>query len=387
MTKKILILGGGSAGVMFANRMVKEFSRDEAEVTVIEKSKEHTYQPAFTLVVFELDDPANLVRPTKDLFFEGVDLVFDEATKIDAEKQKVSTANSGDFAYDYLVICTGAKLFYDEPEGIEDALKAEKNVFSFYTIDGAQKLRDALKNFEGGTIVSSISEMPIKCPAAPMKFIMMAEDTMRKKGIREKCKFVFTTPLPAVFAKEPYATTMNRIYTEREIEALANFTPSSIDHKKGIIEDFGGQQVKFDLLCITPRHGGQDIIENSEGVGDAAGWIPCDKNLMLHTKFDNIYSLGDANDFPTSKTASGARKQAKILTQRMKAHIRGGDPDKYSYDGHIICPVLTRHQRVMFAEFNYTESISPGIESYVNWVLKVHMLRPLYWNLMLKGMV
>ncbi len=105
--KKVLILGGGSAGVMFANRMVREFSRDEAEVTVIERSKEHIYQPAFTLVVFGLDDPENLVRPTKDLFFEGVNLIFDEATKIDIEKQTVTTANSGDLAYDYLVICTG----------------------------------------------------------------------------------------------------------------------------------------------------------------------------------------------------------------------------------------------------------------------------------------
>jgi sulfide:quinone oxidoreductase len=385
--KKVLILGGGSAGVMFANRMVREFSRDEAEVTVIERSKEHIYQPAFTLVVFGLDDPENLVRPTKDLFFEGVNLIFDEATKIDPEKKTVTTANSGDLAYDYLVICTGSKLFYDEPEGIEEGLKKGENVFNFYTMDGSIKLRDALKNFEGGTIVSTVCEMPIKCPAAPMKFIMMAEDTMRKKGIREKCKFVFTTPLPAVFSKEPYATTMDKIYSTREIEAISNFAPATVDYENGVVEDFGGQKVEFDLLCITPRHGGDDVIENSPGVGDAAGWIPCDKNLMVHKKFDSIYSLGDANDFPTSKTASGARKQAKILTRRMKAHIRGGDPNKHTYDGHIICPILTRYGRVMFAEFNYTESISPGIESYANWMIKVHMLRPLYWNLMLNGLV
>lgn len=107
---------------------------------------------------------------------------------------------------------------------------------------------------------------------------------------------------------------------------------------------------------------------------------------MTHKNFDNIYAIGDANDFPTSKTASGARKQAKILTERMKAHIRGGE-QKATYDGHIICPILTRYGRVMFVEFNYDESISSGTESYITWLLKVHMLRPLYWNLMLKGMV
>jgi len=385
--KQILILGGGSAGVMFANRMRKEFSKDEAEITVVEKSDKHIYQPAFTLVVFGLDEPENLVRPTKDLFFEEINLITDEATKIDAKKNKVTTAKHGDISYDYLVIATGSKLHYDEPEGMKEGLEKGENVFSIYTMEGAIKLKDAIKKFEGGTIVSSICEMPIKCPGAPMKFIMMAEDTMRKRGIRDKCKFVFTTPLPAVFAKEPYASTLNRVYKTREIEAIPNFTPATVDAEKGILEDFGGQKVEFDLLCITPRHGGQDVIVNSEGVGDgAAGWIPCDKNLMVHKNFDNIYAIGDANDFPTSKTASGARKQAKILTERMKAHIRGGEP-KATYDGHIICPILTRYGRVMFAEFNYTESISPGIESYVNWVLKVHMLRPLYWNLMLRGMV
>lgn len=384
--KQILILGGGSAGVMFANRMRKEFSKDEAEITVVEKSDKHIYQPAFTLVVFGLDDPENLVRPTKDLFFEGINLIMDEATKIDPKNNKVTTANHGDLSYDYLVIATGSKLFYDEPEGIKEGLEKGENVFTFYTMEGAIKLRDALKDFEGGTIVSSICEMPIKCPAAPMKFIMMVEDTMRKRGIRDKCKFVFTTPLPAVFAKEPYASTMNKIFSTREIEAIPNFAPATVDAEKGTLEDFGGQTVEFDLLCITPRHAGVDLIENSEGVGDAAGWVPCDKNLMVHKNFDNIYAIGDANDFPTSKTASGARKQAKILTNRMKAHIRGGEP-KATYDGHIICPILTRYGRVMFAEFNYTESISPGIESYINWVIKVHTLRPLYWNLMLKGMV
>lgn len=385
--KKILILGAGSAGVMFANRMVKEFSKDEAEITIVERGTTHTYQPAFTLITFGLEDPENLVRPTKGLLSEGVNLITDEATKIDPKKNVVTTANHGDMSYDYLVIATGSKLYYDEPEGYQEGLDKGEKVFTFYTMDGAQKLHEALEKFEGGTIVSSIVEMPIKCPAAPMKFIMMVEDTMRKKGIRDKCKFVFTTPLPAVFAKEPYASTMIKIFSTRGIEALANFTPASVDAEKGVLEDFGGQKVKFDLLCMTPRHGGQDVIENSEGVGDAAGWIPCEKNLMTHNNFDNIYAIGDANDFPTSKTASGARKQAKVLTEKMKAHIRGGDPDKATYDGHIICPVLTRYGRVMFAEFNYTESISPGIESYVNWVLKVHMLRPMYWNLMLKGLV
>ncbi|MBF0556312.1 MAG: NAD(P)/FAD-dependent oxidoreductase [Nitrospirae bacterium] len=385
--KRIVVIGGGSGGVMFSNRMRNAFTPDEVEITVIERSEKHFYQPAFTLVVFDLEDPVNLMRPVKDLFFDGIKLIHDEATKIDAVNNKVSTVKSGDLSYDYLVIATGAKLIFDEdPEGLKDALDKGSNVFNFYKLEGAIKLRDALKDLDGGTVVVSVCSMPIKCPAAPMKVIMLAEDMMRRKGIRNKFKFIFTTPMPAVFSREPYASKLNSIFASRGIETMANFNPSEVDSSKGVLKDFGKKEVRFDSLTITPPHGGEAVIENSEGVGDAAGWVTCDKHLMVSKKYKNIYGIGDATDFPTSKTASGIRKQAKVLVARLGADITG-IPTKAAYDGEIICPMLTRNKRVMFAHFNYTEAISPAIESYANWVLKVYMLRPLYWNLMLNGLV
>jgi len=386
--KSVVILGGGSAGVMFANRMRREFSEDTVKITVIEKRDTHFYQPAFTLVVFNLDTPENLTRPVKDLFYEGINLIADEATKIDPQNNKVATSKHGEISYDYLVIATGAKLVYDAPEGMKEGLDRGKNVFMFYTLDRAIQLREALKKFEGGTIVSSICEMPIKCPAAPAKFIMLAEDEMRRRGIRDKCRFVFTTSMPDVFSRQPYAAKLNSIFKERGIEAIPNFNPSEVDYEQGVIKSFtkGQEPVKFDLLCITPPHEGQPMIEQSKGIGNAAGWVTCDKHRMVHTAYNNIYGIGDATDFPTSKTASGIRKQAKVLTERMKSLLKGEEPTA-TYDGEVICPMPTKYKRALFAEFNYTESISPAIESYFSWVIKVHMLRPLYWNLMLRGLM
>jgi len=384
--KQILILGAGSAGVMAANRLRKEFSMDEVELTVIEKSDKHYYQPAYSLIVWDLEEPENIVRPVKGLLHDGINLITDEAKKINAEENIVATAKSGDIHYDWLIITTGAKYNFEEPEGFAEGLSKSEKVFTNYNLEGALKLRDRFKDFDGGTIVSSIADMPIKCPAAPAKFIFMAEDEMRRRGIRHKCKFIFTTTMPSVFSREPYVHKMNDLCSTRDIQTIGNFTPAEIDPDKGIIKDFQGREVKFDVLCLAPHHMGQTVIEESEGVGDDIGFVTCDKNLMVHTKYKNIYSIGDAANFPTSKTASGARKQAAILTERMAAHIRGGEP-KATYDGEIICPILTRHKRVMFANFNYTESLSPAIESYMNWVIKVHMLRPMYWNLMLNGLM
>ncbi len=384
--KHIVILGAGSAGVMFANRLRREVSESEVEITIIERKEMHFYQPAYTLIVFGLEEPENLMRPTKDLFYDGINLIIDEATKIDAEKSTISTAKNGDISYDYLVIATGAKFNFDEPEGMKEGLEKAENVHTFYTFEGALKLREALNNFEGGTIISSVAEMPIKCPAAPMKFIMMAEDMMREKGIRNKCKFIFTITLPAVFSREPYVGKLNSLFKAKGIEAIPNFAPSQVDYNNGVLKDYSGKELKFDLLSIVPPHEGDQVVENAEGVGNPAGYVACDKNHMYSLNYKNIYSIGDATDFPTSKTASGARKQAKVLVDRVKSILKGEEP-KATYDGEIICPMLTRNKRVLFAHFNYTESLSPAIESYMNWVLKVHMLRPMYWNLMLKGLM
>ncbi len=386
--KKIVVLGGGSAGAMFSNRMRKEFSEIELEITVIERRDIHIYQPALTLVTFGYEEIENIIRPINEVFFEGINLVTDEVTKVHPKDNKVSTAKSGDFNYDYLVIATGAKLNFepDSIEGFKEALDKEDKVHTFYEINRMPKLKEALKNFEGGTIACSVSEMPIKCPAAPMKFIMLAEDMMRHRGIRDKCKFIFTTTMPDVFARQPYAAKLNSIFKSRGIESTPNFAPSEIDHDKGIVKEYGGKQYNFDLLCIIPPHEGETAIEESEGVSDPAGWVTCDKNQMIHREFNNIYGIGDATDFPTSKTASGARIQAKVLTERLKDHLKGKEPTS-TYDGEIICPMPTRYKRALFAQFNYEESISPAIESYANWVIKVHMLRPMYWNLMLNALM
>lgn len=384
--KRIVVIGGGSAGVMAANRMRRTLRRDEAEITVVEKSDRHLYQPGLVPLLFDLDKPENLTRPMSDLLLGGVNLVIDEAKSIDQEENKITTAKSGDIFYDYLVIATGAQLYLDEPPGMKEGLEKGENVFTFYTMEGAVKLRDALKKFEGGTIVSSVAEMPIKCLAAPMKFIMLLESITRRKGKRNKYRFVLTVPTLSVPPNiEPYASALDAILKSRDIEVMLDFTPATVDADNGILEDFKGNRANFDLLAITPPHLGQELIENSDGIGDPIGWVPCDKNSLMHRSFGNIYVIGDAGDFPLAKTASGARKQAKVLAQRMRAHIRGQEPEA-TYDGYAVCPIYTRYGRAMFAEFDYTGSISPARESYFKWLIHIHAMRRLYWNLMLRGL-
>jgi sulfide:quinone oxidoreductase len=382
--KQVVVIGGGSAGIMAANRLRKRVGPAEADIAVIEKSTQHFYQPGFLTILFDIDKQEDLVRDVKDLLADGIRLVTDEARKIDPQG-KVTTARSGTIPFDYLVIATGAKLLLDETEGLREGLSEGTNVFSFYTLEHALKLREALKRFSGGTIVSCIAEMPIKCLAAPVEFILLAEAEMRRRGIRDKCRFMLTTPTPSIPPNmEPYAGHVERLLHDRGIEVMTEFNPSRIDGKKGFCEGFLGEKMAFDLLCIIPPHGGQDLIQNSEGLSDPMGWVTCNKNTLRHRDFDNIYAIGDAGSFPSGKTASAARKQAAVLAQRIKSHIAGTEPSA-TYDGNTVCPILTGFGRAFFAEFDYGRSISAVKESRFNWFLHVSLLRRLYWDFILKG--
>jgi sulfide:quinone oxidoreductase len=229
--------------------------------------------------------------------------------------------------------------------------------------------------------------MPIKCLASPVKFILLAESMARVKGRRDKYRFVLTVPTLSVPPNiEPYAGALEAILKSRGIEVMLDFAPATVDSGSGTLEDFKGGQVKFDLLAIIPPHEGQDLLQNSPEVGDPVGWVPADKNTLHHSKLDNVYVLGDAGNFPSGKTASGAREQARVLARRLTDTVRGREPQAV-YDGHTVCPVYTRYGRAMFAEFDYNRSISPARESYLKWLIHIHLLRRLYWNLFLKGII
>ncbi|RLI83763.1 hypothetical protein DRP07_02890, partial [Archaeoglobales archaeon] len=146
-----------------------------------------------------------------------------------------------------------------------------------------------------------------------------------------------------------------------------------------------GEELPFDLLVVVPPNEGEPIYEDLQ-IADPTNFVIADKHKLVVEKYPNVFAIGDCANYPTSKTASGARKQAEVLANNLVAMIRGKEP-KYQYTGHIICPIITRFGKALFAEFDYEKSISPAEEMWSNWVLKIYMLRPLYWSYMLKGLI
>ena len=217
--KRFLILGAGTAGTMMANKLRKSLSVDEWEITIVDQHKTHYYQPGFLFIPFGIYNKQDVIKPKTDFFPPGVNVVFSEIDRIDGENNQVFLNDSKVLSYDMLIIATGVRTVPEETPGLKDKLWY-KNIFDFYTVEGAIALQKFFKSWEGGKLVMAIAEMPFKCPVAPIEFVCLADWYFTQAGIRDKVDISFVTPLPGAFTK-PIATKMlSTLLEEKNIKVI-----------------------------------------------------------------------------------------------------------------------------------------------------------------------
>ncbi|MCL6471205.1 MAG: NAD(P)/FAD-dependent oxidoreductase [Firmicutes bacterium] len=381
---KILVIGGGSAGIMTAARLRNELTPEEAEITIVEPSDYHIYQPAFTLVVFGVESPEKIKRPIEEVIPQGCSLVKDELASLNTDENYIETKSGQRLDYDYLILATGARPVLDDIVGLEENL-GKNGIHDFYTFEGALRLREAIEKFEGGNFVVVQPPMPFKCPGAPIKMALMADDYFRRKGIRDKVNITVTSTLASVFTREPYKSKFDQIFAERGLNAVPKFNPGIIDVERKVIKAWEGTEVPYDIAVVIPPNEGQTVYEDSD-IADASNFIRADKHLLVSDSHDNIYPVGDASGIPASKTASGAKKQAEVITFNLIAKIKG-EETAASYSGLVSCPILTGFGKAIFAEFDYEQSLSPAQESSSSWTFMTQGMMPIYWDYMLTGKI
>ena len=198
--KKLVILGAGTAGTMMLNKLYPVLDKSEWQITIVDQFETHYYQPGFLFIPFGIYNRRDVIKPKRDFFPPGSNVLVSEIEKIEPENNRVILSNNVVLDYDYLIIATGSKISPDETEGLKDGLWY-KNIFDFYTIEGACALADFFKHWEGGNLVLNITEMPIKCPVAPLEFVFLADWYFTERGIRDKVNIHFVTPLPGAFTK------------------------------------------------------------------------------------------------------------------------------------------------------------------------------------------
>lgn len=391
--KKLLILGGGTAGTMSANRlssMLKDW-----QVTVIDRDDNHRYQPGYLFIPFGTYKPNQVTKSRREVLRKGVNVVYGEVDRVIPTENKVVLADGSSHDYDYLIIATGVSPRPDQTDGLAEGIALKDRVHEFYTYEGSVALARKLEKFEGGNVVINIVEMPIKCPVAPLEFAFLADDFFTKKGIRDKVTMTYVTPLGAAFTQPIAAKAFGATLEEKGITVEPDYMLMEVDNETNEIVSYDERRIPFDLLVSVPVNMGQEFLAES-GLARELNLVPVDKFTQLSTQYDNIFALGDANNIPASKAGSVAHFEVDIFVENFMQHI-AGQAMTHRFDGHANCFIETGGGKAMLIDFNYNVEPLPGKYPYpvvgpmsllkktrFNHVGKL-AFKWMYWNILMPG--
>lgn len=392
--KNLVILGAGTAGTMMANHLQHDLKKAGWQISIIDEREAHHYQPGYLFLPFDIYTPEDIVKTIDEFIPRDVQLIRQQIEKILPAENKIRLQNGDELPYDVLIIATGAKIAPEETTGMKGA-EWQKSVFDFYTFEGALALRNKLRDWQGGKLVVHITEMPIKCPVAPLEFAFLADSFFKHKHLRDKVEITYVTPLSGAFTKPKATEALEHLLQEKGINIVSDFAIEQVDNERKEIVDYGGKTVPFDLLVTVPTNKGDAVIERS-GMGDDLNYVPTHKATLQSKDYSNIFVLGDASNIPASKAGSVAHFEAEILTDNILRFIKG-DPLKEEFDGHANCFIETGNGKALLIDFNYTHEPVEGSfpfagigplrllkESRMNHMGKL-AFRWIYWNVLLKG--
>ncbi len=390
--KRLLILGAGTAGTMVVNKLKPRLPEAEWEITIVDQAPVHYYQPGYLFIPFGTYTPEEVAKPKRHFMPEGVEYIEAEIDRVAADDNQVHLADGTTLTYDYLVIATGTSPRPEETEGMAGA-QFRDTVHEFYTFEGATALAEKLATWGGGRLVVHITEMPIKCPVAPLEFTFLADSFFKEKGMRDQVEIVYVTPLDGAFTKPIAAKHLGGMLEERKIALETDFMIERVD--EGAIWSFDEREIPFDLLVTVPLNMGADFIGRS-GLGNDLNYVPVDKHTFLSNAYDNVFALGDAADLPTSKAGSVAHFAVDVFAENFLQHVEGLSMS-HAFDGHANCYIESGGGKGMLIDFNYDTQPLPGKyplpgigpfslleETEMNHWGKM-IFKWMYWNLLLPG--
>lgn len=348
--RTLLVIGAGTAGVITVNKLRKKLPRSEWAITVVDPAETHDYQPGYLFLAVGMYTPKKVGKPLAKLIPKGVTLVKGAVRDIKPADNTVVLTDGTTLDYDYLVIATGTTPRQDQTPGMGGELW-HQSVHSFYAYADALALLEKLKSFEGGRVVVHVTEMPIKCPVAPLEFAFLAEDYFEKRGIREKVEMTYVTPLPGAFTKPVAAAALGDMLGKRAIAVEPDFIIERVDEKAKAIVSYDEREIPFDLLVTVPLNMGADFVGRA-GLGDELNFVTVDKGTLQSTKYDNIFALGDATNVPTSKAGAVAHYELDLFPKNFLQHIAGKEMT-HKFDGHATCFVESGGGKALLLDFNY----------------------------------
>jgi sulfide:quinone oxidoreductase len=395
--KKIIIVGGGNAGLSVAAQLLK---KDRSlQISIIDPSSKHYYQPAWTLVGAGIFDINKTVRNEADYIPKGTTWIKDAVVSFLPDENKVVCSSGKSYEYDAMIVCPGIQLDWGKIKGFKETL-GKNEVSCNYSFDLAPYTWELIKNFKGGTAIFTNPVSPVKCGGAPHKIMYLACDYWRKQGILDKCNVHYLSGASVIFGIKEYADTLSEVVKKDNIKAHFGVNVVEIDGniKTVFYEEKNPEgipvkkEMKFDICHAVPPQSAPDFLKDSplSDPKNPYGYVEVNMNTLQHSRYDNIFALGDCTNAPCSKTGAAIRKQAPVVVQNVLA-LLAKKPMAGDYTGYSACPIPTQYGKLMLAEFDYSNKptmtfpFDQAKPRWSMWILKTKLLPWLYWNKILKG--
>ncbi|WP_367391317.1 FAD/NAD(P)-binding oxidoreductase [Lewinella sp. LCG006] len=390
---EVLIVGGGSAGLA-VGAMLRNQANPPA-VTIVDPSEKHYYQPIWTLVGAGVFPKEISEREEADYIPPGATWIKQAVATFDPDNNAITLANGETHTYQVLVVTAGIQINWDAVDGLKESVgKPGTGVCSNYAFETVESTWANIKSLKKGTAIFTEPNTPIKCGGAPQKITYLACDHWRRSNVRSKIDVQFCKGGVGIFAVKKYADALNKVLERHGIHTNWNKNLVAVDanKKEAVFQDLESgdhTSMSFDMIHVTPPQGPPNFIKNSPLAAET-GWVEVDKHTTQHTRYANVFSLGDCSNLPTSKTGAAIRKQAPTTTANIMAFLAGQELPK-QYNGYTSCPLVTGYGSLILAEFDYDKQpmesfpFNQAEERYSMYALKAYALPKMYWHGMLRG--
>ncbi|XP_058821575.1 sulfide:quinone oxidoreductase, mitochondrial [Topomyia yanbarensis] len=393
---KVLVVGGGAGGCAVAAKLSSKLG--QGKVIILEPAERHYYQPMFTLIGGGIKTLADSFQPMGKVLPTLAKWLQDSAAKFEPEKNTVYTSNGDKIEYELLLVAVGVQLNYDKIPGLVEALSIPKGkVCSNYSPKYVNRTFEALQAFKAGNAIFTFPNSPVKCPGAPQKILYIAEHYLRKSKKRQNATLIYNTSLPVLFGVKHYADALWKIVKNRNINVnlRTNLIEVLPGQNKAVFQNLDKPEEKittdYEFLHVTPPMSAPDALASCKNLVMDTGFVDVNKDTLQHSKFNNVFAIGDCSGSPNSKTAASVAAQSQVVYKNMMSVINGHTPARI-FDGYASCPLVTSYNTCIMAEFDYsltpleTFPIDQSKERYTMYLMKKDLMPPLYWHLLLNGM-
>ncbi|WP_428737245.1 NAD(P)/FAD-dependent oxidoreductase [Sulfurimonas sp.] len=424
---KIVIVGGGSGGIMAMARLHSALSNPN--ITLIAPNEKHLYQPGQVFMAAGEYTFEDIVKDNKDFIPDDVEWIKDEVKTFDPDNNKVITRAGQEVSYDYLVVATGLQYHYEWIDGLTKDMIGKNGISSVYlndaeagtanggsiTWDWFNNLKEAAKK---GTpkVICTQPATAIKCGGAPQKILYLSDDFLKKDNL--SADYTFATTSSNLFSVPEVNKTLeeevqprygnitnkfghnlvaidaeNKIATfEHKYEEQGEYDEDLEEYE--IIKKTERVEMKYDFIHIVPPMAGVDAVASSSLAwqkGTGKGWLEVDQYTLQHRRYKNVFGIGDICGVPKGKTGGSARHHGPIMVGNLLAVMEGKEP-KEKFDGYTVCPLKTQYGKIILAEFDYKGAapsfpLDVGEQRWIWWAFDLYMLKPMYWYLMMRGLM